>query len=480
MKYIRSIFILVFVILSINFTVGQELISYEKLRSMSKIQINALNPLIHAKYAVDVYKINYTTKTINLELDTASGLYCVPLDENAVFPIMIYDHGTVDNRHAVPSEDYNSQIFPVIFASQGYMCVAPDYIGLGISKGIHPYIHPESEAWASIDLLKSVKSLEEIEPFHFNDQVFVTGYSQGGHASMATCRALQDEPELKLIAGAPMSGPYSVSKEMKSFTLGNDEYYFCAYLGSVLLTTKYAYPDLMSELEIEDILKPEYASLVREYEKEEIGLFSMNTKMISALSANGGKVLPKRMFNESILNEILTNPEHPVNKALKRMDVCNWVPEVPLKMLYCKADDQVTYRNAVYTDSLMNANGAQKVSSIDVNSSANHGGCVIPATVAMMTFFAIYQHIGTVGNDNQEIQALSISPNPVSDKLIINGYSENDNTNIKIYSKYGKLLINTDLYINNVVNVNSLNNGIYFIEINNNGFHTVKKFIVVK
>jgi pimeloyl-ACP methyl ester carboxylesterase len=316
----------------------QELITYEEQGLYSKALISLALGL-PADYDVTVYRIVYTTQDVFNKPDTASGIIAVPVDPLAKFPVLLYDHGTVADRFDVPSEGSYEQFFAVGLASQGYMCVAPDYIGLGISDGLHPYVHPESEAQAGIDLIHAVKELSDVAPIYFNEQLFITGYSQGGHAAMATSKILQETGEMTVTASAPMSGPYSISNVMKSFTLGEEEYFFCAYLGSVSLTAIYAYPDLMAGITIEDLFLPEYAELVRRFEAEELDLFVVNDLMIDRLSQNGGQVLPRRMFKEDVLESVWNDPEYPLNQALERMDVHDWVPEMPLKMLYCTADD---------------------------------------------------------------------------------------------------------------------------------------------
>ena len=47
-----------------------------------------------------------------------------------------------------------------------------------------------------------------------NSQVFLTGYSQGGHACMATHKYIHEnslQSEFDVIASAPCSGPYDLS-----------------------------------------------------------------------------------------------------------------------------------------------------------------------------------------------------------------------------------------------------------------------------
>jgi pimeloyl-ACP methyl ester carboxylesterase len=419
MKKYALAFVLLLGLTSPAFT--QELISYEETDTYSAQYINAIFGT-DSEYDVIVYRVLYATVGVFNEADTASGIIAVPVDPMAAFPTLLYDHGTVGNRFDVPSEGSGEKLFAVALASLGYHCVAPDYIGLGISKGLHPYLHPESEARAGIDLIHAVKGLSETEDVHFNEQLFITGYSQGGHAAMATSRMLQESGELTVTASAPMSGPYSVSQIMRDFTLGDEPYFFCAYLGSVCLTAIYAYPDLMAGIEIEDIFLPEYASLVRSYEAEEEDLFDVNESMIALLSANGGQVLPVRMLKEEVAESIFSDGDDPLFNALKRMDVHDWIPEMPLRMFYCKGDDQVSYENSVYTDLLMNSLGAVDVASEDVLSSADHGQCFIPATLKMLQFFANYQRIDQINaTDLQALDALKVWPNPSSGMLYLEG-----------------------------------------------------------
>lgn len=458
------------VILSFLFSINsfsQDVISFEKVKSYTIQQLKSINPLVQAKYDIDVYSIEYTTKKINQEIDTASGLVAIPLDTNLKYPVMVYEHGTAGDRNGVPSRDAGNKLLSAIMATYGYVCIMPDYIGLGISKGLHPYLHPESEAWATVDLLKATKTLVEDSLFEINDQLFITGYSQGGHSAMATSRFLNTDESFEVTASAPMSGPYSVSKEMKDFTLAENEYSFCGYLGSVFLSAKFTNPDLLENYDVENVFKEDYATLIRMFEEEEISLWTMNSSMITLLKADGGKVIPKRMFTDSIQNGIINNPNHPINLALKRMDVVDWIPEFPLRMIYCTADNQVTYRNAVYTDSLMNAKGAENVTSKDVFSSGDHSTCFNFALIDMISFFGNYQKIETVGIDEIGKEEAYFWPNPNNGKLWI--YLPNDNSNefkIIIRDIRGVVVLRQSISnINNEIDISTIKKGLIFIQL---------------
>ncbi len=97
-----------------------------------------------------------------------------------------------------------------LFASKGYVVVAPDYPGLG-SSGDHPYLIGESAAHAVLDSVRAARSIEEARA---GDRFIVWGHSQGGHAALFTgMHAHAYAPELKLAgvaAAAPVSRPFDV------------------------------------------------------------------------------------------------------------------------------------------------------------------------------------------------------------------------------------------------------------------------------
>jgi dienelactone hydrolase len=478
-KYLLTIVPLIFLFITAS---SQELISYEEQLYLDKATIQA-SLGISANYDVRVFKIIYSTLDVFMEKDTVSGILAVPLDPYVKFPFLIYDHGTVADRYSVPSEGSTEQLIAVGIAAQGYLCAAPDYVGLGVSEGLHPYLHPDTEARAGIDLVKAVKNLEETESIFYNEQLFVTGYSQGGHAAMATIKYLQQSGEMQVTAAAPMSGPYSVSEVMKTFTLGDEEYFFVAYLISVSLTTIHAYPDLMTGVEIEDIIREEYHDLVQRFIDEEINLFEMNDQIIMTLAEDGGQVLARRILKDGVYDALVSEQEYPLNQALRKLDVNDWIPQMPVKMFYCEADDQVSYINATYTDSLMNAQGATDVSSESVIAFADHSTCAYPAILKMMGYFSDFQEIIPVStrDDINNDVSLNIWPNPASDQLNIHlGGNNLNECHIGVFDINGSLMFEASGSVTNrALDISALRPGMYYVRvIDRKGISTSRRFII--
>jgi len=167
---------------------------------------------IQVDYNVLNYAVTYTTTDAFGQPDTATGLLSVPDAIETVFPLAVYNHGTVDDRNGALSVEGNQERFVAQgIAAFGFITLSPDYLGLGGSDGLHPYLHADTEASAGRDMIIAVRAWLDEQDMPRNNQVFVTGYSQGGHASMALHRLLEESDEgPSVTAAAHLSGAYIV------------------------------------------------------------------------------------------------------------------------------------------------------------------------------------------------------------------------------------------------------------------------------
>ena len=357
-----------------------------------------LPPLV-VQYDIDSYRIEYPTTNIDGTAGMASGLLTIPKSTDFQFPLLILQHGTVGSRDDVPSELEGGYELGQIFGTLGFAVIQPDYLGLGINPGIHPYVHADSEAWVALDLMEHVlENYETNAPDRYlNDQIFISGYSQGGHAGMAIHRLLELEyqDEYTVTAASHMSGPYSISESMIDFTLGDEEYGFSAYLVSTSLSMKAAYPDLLQDFEIEDFFKPQFVDDIYAYANEDIDLWELNTALETKLMSEFGAIIPNNLIFPEIVDALRNDPNHPLSMALALNDVYDWAPEAPTRLLYCTADDQVTFENAILAEEVMNVNGAADVISQEQGADLDHGGCVSPAVTTTLFFFLGFRQLPT-------------------------------------------------------------------------------------
>ena len=185
---------------------SQKLVSYDRIGENSLDNINATYGFPIFRNGVEFYKITYETPDVQGVLDTASGLVVVPDQFDKSYPLLCYQHGTIGQKDDVPSNLRGGYQLAEVWSALGYVVCAPDLLGLGDSRGFHPYVHAETEASAALDMMRAVNELLPQIDRNINEQVFVTGYSQGGHAAAALHREIQENQSNEFIvtASAPM------------------------------------------------------------------------------------------------------------------------------------------------------------------------------------------------------------------------------------------------------------------------------------
>ncbi len=421
------------------------------------------------KNGVNFYKVTYLTPDVTGNLAPASGLVVVPDDLTKIYPLLCYQHGTASSDSDIPSALAQEADLVMVYGGMGYIAVAPDYLGFGASEGFHPYVHAATEASAAIDLLRATKELADENNVFFNEQLFVTGYSQGGHAAMALHRELETNlsAEFTVTAAAPMSGPYSVGEIMRELVLAEEEYFFPAYIPNTVLSYQLMYGNLYTTLD--EIFKADYVNNIQKFRDDELDLVTLNYLLNASLFLNEGAIIPVRMFQDSVIEAILTDSLHPFNLALKANNVYDWAPAAPTTLVYCTADDQVPFANALLAESVMNANGATAVGSIDIQSDASHVECVTPAAFLTIFFFSIHQMIGIapVNTTGAVASALDFSPNPVSGDLLLKNV-EPEST-LKIMDAQGRVwLVQALPGGDQMITTAQLPVGCYFLQVMDN------------
>jgi pimeloyl-ACP methyl ester carboxylesterase len=363
----------------------------------------------------------------------------------------------------------------------GFLTVAPDYLGLGDSPGFHPYVHAETEATASVDMLRAAREFAEEKSIYLNDQVFVAGYSQGGHAAMALHRKLELElsDEFTVTAAAPMSGPYSIGEVMQQliFTDTPQEYFFPAYVPYTVLSFQYAGQTVYNELT--DLFKPEYAVNMEKFFNEDLDLQQLNFLLVSTLTLNTGASIPVRMFQDNIIHDIKTDPNHPFNLALKANNVYDWSPKAPTRLFYCEADDQVPAQNSLVAEAVMLGNGAADLDALDVQSDADHVECVLPAALATVSFFSQFQVVGdTLADAGQRVfENLKAYPNPAAATV----YFENlpPGSQVRLLDLQGNFVFSTNPSSTaDMLSLPVLPASLYVLEVESEGYVWRQKWFV--
>lgn len=252
---------------------------------------------------VDFYYFKYWTVAPDNSPQLASGALMVPTGSAAPCtgprPIVLYAHGTATQSTyniAAISDPSNpayseSAMVAAVFAAQGDIVVAPNYLGYDVSTlGYHPYVDGAENATVMMDALTAARTalLSTFTPTTSDDgKLFVTGYSEGGYVAMATVKAMQAAGD-PVTASAPSSGPYALEAFGDAIFFGQVNIGSTAFAPLVRTSYSHAYGNLHSTPA--QVFSATYAS----------GIDSLlpNTAPLSTLFQNG--LLPETaLFNST-------------------------------------------------------------------------------------------------------------------------------------------------------------------------------------
>lgn len=464
---------------------GQQLVSFTPLASHSTSTVQAymngygwnssgmtLNP-------VKSYKVTYNTTDVHGNPTVASGAVYIPTLTNCDYaPILAYEHGTEFVRGDVPSNnEYIGR--GLYFSTTGYITVMPDYLGLGDNPGIHLYQHSETEATATLDLVRAVREYLDTASNEINDngQFFLTGYSHGGHAAMATNKYVEDNSlsnEFDVTACAPLSGAFDQSGAQFDLIFdGDSNYYASPFLPYILASYQEAYGDLYQNYN--EVYDATHASQIQTYINAGTYTFA---QWISLLGTNHYSFMQDTVLQA--MKADLNRDSHPINRALKANDLYDWVPQNPIRMLYCGNDSMVSPENSINTLDTMLTLGATQVEAINVLPTGDHNSCFVPATTNALNWFDTFalKCINYASVDIIDSENISLYPNPTTSSLTIEGI-ELTNYFVTIHSSLGQLFKNNKI-INNQIDVSELSQGVYIITISSKENTTIKRLKFIK
>jgi len=375
---------LVFLLFS-SISNAQTLVSYELIASYTTTQIDSIlaangipGIILPSTYDIDVYKVVYNTYDADTLPTIASGALFIPKNPQCKVPLLSYQHGTLAVKTEVPS---NLNTFEVLIgetsASEGAVVAMPDYLGLGESPGLHPYVHAETEARATADLLVVSLGICDELGVTRNGQLFLFGYSQGGHATMAAHQMIQESYSnyFTVTASACMSGPYDVSGVQAQVITTDAPYPNPAYLPYFALAYNSVYHMYASN---SDFLASPYDSILPPLFDGTHELSEINALMPDT---------PNQIFVPAVLDSFKNDPDYRVYHYLKLNDTYAWTPENLLRMYYCEADMDVNYQNSNVAYDHFILNGSTLVSKQSSGAGYDHVDCALPSLLNAKYFF---------------------------------------------------------------------------------------------
>ena len=358
--------------------------TYTKLFSISKENILEIvqnseygNLNEYLQYDISLYTITYNT-TYKGQNIKASGLVAFPNTDQGM-PILNFNHGTTSLHADAPTEDLIQYSFFSNAASAGYIFVIPDYLGFGISDNIvHPYYRSDITGQTIVDMIKATKELAAIEGYNFNGDVFLSGYSEGGFATMSAHYNMEKNnySGLNLVASAPASGGYDITG-MLDYFISKETYHVPYYIAYVAMGYKTSYD---WSLPLSSIFNEPYASIIPEYFNGKYSGYEINSVLSDDMS---------ELLTSNFINNIYTDADLKIIvDAFEENNLDQWVPKNKMIMYHGTDDITVPYQNSVDTYNSFISLGADKniVKFIDLKGE-NHSSGSLPYVVSLFDEF---------------------------------------------------------------------------------------------
>ena len=312
----------------------------------------------YLKNEITIYKLVYKTTNTDGTTIQASGALIVPT-VTAGIPMISIQHGTIRSDNDAPSGNgpgSDTYSFGSLFASSGNIVALPDYIGYGASANLpHTYEHRVGLATASLDMLRASREFLEQNKVNWDKRLYITGYSEGGYATMSLFKKMQDDvpTEFNLKAVSCGAGAYDKTAFMK-FVVNNtattEPANTSLYIW-VLLTYDRIYG---LNRPMTYYFKEPYATQIQT-QRENIRL---------TVSLN-------QVFTDAFKQAVNSGSDAAFVKVVADNDVFDWKPNVPLQLYHGTADDLVPFFNSQNAFDAMKKRGTTNITLTPIQG-ANH------------------------------------------------------------------------------------------------------------
>ena len=286
---------------------------------------------------IRVYALTYETLNSHGQVAVASGALMVP-NIKKIFSLMSYQHGTVFGHEQVPSRKHREgRVQGACYGSQEYAVVASDYVGYGDSKEVHAYLDAQTAAINSADMIRAAKAAAKQLNIQLNSKLFLAGYSQGGAVTMALHHLIQKDlpTEMTVTASAPMAGPYDLEYTNTSFLKEARSVYSHSFV-AYFIWTQQKLNNLFPSLK--DVFQEPYANQLDQ-------IFD-GTKGFKEVFEAFPRT-KEELFVTGFADAVVSNPDHPMRKALRKHKVYDWKPETPMLLLHGSIDPEVPNENMI-------------------------------------------------------------------------------------------------------------------------------------
>ncbi|MEK7346556.1 MAG: alpha/beta fold hydrolase [Pseudomonadota bacterium] len=323
-----------------------------------------------ARYPVKLYRLKY--HSVIPELDNrptvASGLVAIPETGQKNMPVVSYQHGTVFDRSYVPSNpdaSMETRLMLAQFAAQGYIVVAADYFGRGVSDLPDSYLVKDSTRQAGFDMFLAAREFLKSQGLDYS-QVFLSGWSQGGWSTMQYLKLLE-QAGVPVTATAIASAPVDIAMTMNRW-VNHPQPGDAVYLPGVVAIQLQSQEHYLQQLGLtESAIRAEYLAASRALYRNEMTWEEFFKRTPAKLS----DFLRPEFRQSGVIGAT------PYWQTLERNQAYRWITRTPLRV-YTGGHDEVTPR---YVGGLPEKSqqllGGAPVTTLDAGDQADHRGVFV-------------------------------------------------------------------------------------------------------
>ncbi len=357
--------------------------------------ITTITNTTHPYRAVKLeYPLHVKDKTV-----IASALLSIPLVSDSNLSLICDEHGTYFNNERVPTnkEQNNSVYYPnanKISGSNKFIGIFPDYLGYGSShkKVAHPYIIAHENAMDAYSAIEAaLEYLQENNISYNKENLFVTGYSEGGYNAMATAKEIEESnatnQNFTLKAFAPMAGPYDIQKMAENALKVDYTMPYPAILGYIAFSYGAYYDENLTKiLNSTNTNEAEVTTLYTNLNDSLYGV-SINKALLNAtglfdlgVANHKSSDLFKSSFLTAYSNGSSVDEVKNLKSAFHANNIYDWKPKTKVNLVQCSDDDIIPYSMSEEAYNKFVANGSDVTltpltSTTDLTHPSHHLNC---------------------------------------------------------------------------------------------------------
>ncbi|MBD3789721.1 MAG: hypothetical protein IE885_05070 [Campylobacterales bacterium] len=299
------------------------------------------------------FKIPYITTDEEGNEVAVSGLMAIPTGiceafNTIGFSVVSDDHGTIFKNAEAPVVDAETNNAPsgaaiIMTSLSAFVTLEPDYIGFGDSNDhYHPFVLKKSLANATVDFIVAAREFALKNNIRLNGQLYLTGYSEGGFAAMATLQKIEMEHlDINVTLAAPMAGPYDMNTS--AFGVLSQP---TLVVPSFVADIGYAYAKA-SHQPLDSVFNEPYGSKLDSLFDGSLDRTEIDPQLTTKTTGDDG------LFRQDFHDNFFIDPNQWFRQAVVENSVHAWAPQTRVRLIHCRGDEVIPYTMSLWTRGTM-------------------------------------------------------------------------------------------------------------------------------